>query len=94
MSDQADRLRQLVGARRVAATFADSTEVERGTTAVDSKSASLRHESISALHKRQRGRRDFESGSEPGDRAGGNRTSASWWLMPTSDWQTSISCAD
>ena len=52
MSDQADRLQATRGSETGGGAFADSTEVERGTTAVDSKSASLADDSIPTLHKR------------------------------------------
>jgi flagellar biosynthesis protein FlhG len=48
MSDQADRLRQLVGARQVPANVAELIEDQPGTTAVASKSASM-HQSRSLL---------------------------------------------
>ena len=72
MSDQADRLRQLVGARRAAATFTALAEDEPRHAAIAPRIGVAADDSIPALHQRQRRRRDVQPGPEPGDRAGGN----------------------
>ena len=71
MSDQADRLRQLVGASRAATALADDEPWPTDRRPCRD-AASPRTTRSLALYQRQRGRRDVEPGPEPGDRAGGD----------------------
>ena len=90
MSDQAERLRQLVGAGRRAASGHRRASAGHRRTGGRSIGEPRARRTLACSSRAARGRRDVEPRSEPGDRAGRNGPARAGVSTPTSVWRISI----